>query len=99
MGMSIRNSRFSVASPQVALSGIRFTVGRDQQGRWVVNDRDGLVGGIFTDRQSAVHFAMFESDHLPGAVCCVPDHVTLTLDLMPDTRPPAPASAKRAGRC
>jgi hypothetical protein len=84
--------------PPATLSGIRFIVGRDRHGRWVVSDREGLVGGIFTDRQSAVHFAMFESDHLPGAVCCVPDHVRLTLDLMPD-QPTSAGSAKGAGRC
>lgn len=97
MGMSIPNAGFPAT-----LSGIRFTVGRDHHGRWVVQDRDGLVGGIFTDRQSAVHFAIFESGHLPGAVCCVPDHVTLTLDLMPDTRPLATrptTGARGAGRC
>jgi len=53
--------------------GVRFTVGRDERGNWIVDDRDGLIGGIFRDRASAVHFAMFESDHQPGAVCCLPD--------------------------
>ncbi len=59
--------------------GVRFMVGRDAGGRWIVSDRDGLVGGLFTDRASAVHFAMFESDRAPGAVCCVPEEVTLSL--------------------
>ncbi|MGI2033599.1 hypothetical protein ACRQ1B_14500 [Rhizobium panacihumi] len=58
-------------------SGVRFTVGRDEKGCWIVQDRDGLVGGIFRDRASAVHFAIFESDHQPGAVCCVPDGAIL----------------------
>ena len=59
--------------------GVRFMVGRDAGGRWIVSDREGRVGGLFTDRASAVHFAMFESDHVPGAVCCVPEEVTLSL--------------------
>ncbi len=59
-------------------TGVRFTVGRDENGCWIVDDRDGLVGGIFRDRASAVHFAIFESDHQPGAVCCVPDGVILS---------------------
>lgn len=53
--------------------GVRFMVGRDKDGRWVVSDSDKLVGGAFSDRASAVQYAMFESDHEPGAVCCVPD--------------------------
>ncbi|AYD02549.1 hypothetical protein [Neorhizobium sp. NCHU2750] len=60
-------------------TGIRFTVGRDVRGRWIVNDMEGKVGGLFADRASAVHFAMFESDHTPGAVWCLPEHVTLKL--------------------
>ncbi|MFB9950240.1 hypothetical protein ACFFP0_15375 [Rhizobium puerariae] len=59
--------------------GVRFMVGRDAGGRWIVSDCEGRVGGLFADRAAAVHFAMFESDHLPGAVCCVPDTVTLSL--------------------
>lgn len=58
-------------------AGVRFTVGRDAGGRWVVSDNQGLVGGLFADRNSAIRFAMFESDHMPGAVLCVPDGQTL----------------------
>lgn len=63
--------------------GVRFMVGRDSAGRWVVSDRDGLVGGIFSDQASAVHFAMFESDHMPGAVCCVQEEISLGDALSP----------------
>lgn len=69
--MMMRKCAF--ASPVPAHRGVRFSVGRDARGMWVVSDRDGLVGGCFTDRASAVHFAVFESDHTPGAVCCLPD--------------------------
>ena len=75
-----------------ALNGTRFTVGRDENGCWVVCDREGLVGGFFRDRASAVHFAMFESDHQPGAVCCVPDGVILSSSVL---RPAKAASRRR----
>lgn len=65
----------AISDQNAGANGIRFTVGRDENGCWVVSDRDGLVGGLFRDRAAAVHFAMFESDHAPGAVCCVPDGV------------------------
>ncbi|MEV4605208.1 hypothetical protein MRBLMR1_000134 [Neorhizobium sp. LMR1-1-1.1] len=78
-------------------TGIRFTVGRDRSGRWIVNDAQGKVGGLFTDRASAVHFAMFESDHIPGAVWCLPEHVTLTLDAAFEPRRLSAAS-RVAGR-
>ena len=51
----------------------RFLVGRATGGGWIVRDEKGLVGGLFTDREAAIRFAMFESDFVPGAVCCVPD--------------------------
>lgn len=57
----------------------RFVVGRDAEGHWIVSDEKGLVGGMFADRASAVRFAMLESDHVPGAVFCAPDVVTINL--------------------
>jgi hypothetical protein len=76
---------------------IRFTVGRDDDGRWVVVDRDGLVGGLFRDRAAAVHFAMFESSHEPGAVCCVPDGVIGRTPWPAPGKVPALASKEFAG--
>ncbi|MBX4928613.1 hypothetical protein [Rhizobium binae] len=38
----------------------RFTVGRDRSGRWIVHDRDGLVGGFFINEAAALHFAAGE---------------------------------------
>lgn len=58
----------------------RFTVGRDRTGHWVVADRTGLVGGVFADRSSAVHFALAECNDNPGDVSAAPDGVVLTLD-------------------
>lgn len=58
----------------------RFIIGRDATGRWVVRDRKGLVGGLFTDRAAAVHFALTESDRVPGEVCCAPDDAIVSLD-------------------
>ena len=48
-------------------------------GRWVVRDREGLVGGLFTDRSAAVHFALEQSNRVPGAVSCAPDEVIVSL--------------------
>lgn len=46
----------------------RLILGRDADGNWVVCDERGLVGGLFADRGSAVHFALFESEFAPAAV-------------------------------
>ena len=89
--------KFAMNDREPPATGIRFTVGRDRSGRWIVNDALGKVGGLFTDRASAVHFAMFESDHIPGAVWCLPEHVTLTLDAAFEPRRLSAAS-RVAGR-
>ncbi|KQW75026.1 hypothetical protein ASC89_25870 [Devosia sp. Root413D1] len=58
----------------------RFMVGRDARGNWIVSDSLGLTGGVFTDRQAAVHFAMMECDYAPGEVCAAPAGLVLSLD-------------------
>jgi hypothetical protein len=44
-----------------------------------VRDRKGLVGGLFTDRAAAIHFALGESNHVPGDVACAPEHMIVSL--------------------
>lgn len=39
----------------------RFVVGPGRRGGWIVNDRLGLVGGIFVSEAAARHFAFEES--------------------------------------
>ncbi|WP_246713036.1 MULTISPECIES: hypothetical protein [unclassified Rhizobium] len=43
-----------------ASSSSRFTVGPDRSGRWIVHDREGLVGGRFINEAAALHFAASE---------------------------------------
>jgi hypothetical protein len=52
----------------VAAAPARFTIGRDRGGRWIVQDRDGLVGGLFITESAALHFAAEESDHNPEQI-------------------------------
>ncbi len=39
----------------------RFLVGHSRNGRWIVADRMGLIGGLFTNREAALHFVKVES--------------------------------------
>jgi hypothetical protein len=43
-------------------SSHQFDIGRDGDGLWRVEDREGLIGGIFRTRKAAFRFAMFEAD-------------------------------------
>lgn len=58
----------------------RFFVGRSLDGCWIVCDRMRRVGGYFADKDSAVHFALAESEHQPGAVWCAHDDDCLISD-------------------
>lgn len=57
----------------------RFVVGRDGKGHWIARDEEGLTGGVFVDRSSAVRFATMESGHRAGAISFAPASVRLSL--------------------
>jgi hypothetical protein len=64
-----------------------FRVGRDSRGNWVVQDRQGLCGGLFVNRAEAVKFAMFENGNCPQAVILVPGILELDMSSKPHSRP------------
>ncbi|WP_081815917.1 hypothetical protein [Phyllobacterium sp. UNC302MFCol5.2] len=74
----------------------RFLVGRNLEGCWIVCDRQRLVGGLFADRESALHFAVTQSEHRPEAVWCANDDDCLLTDPWQDLTAPAPRHSKRA---
>ena len=46
-----------------------FMIGRDCRGNWVVQDRKGIRGGLFVDRDAALRFVRLENgDRLRGVV-------------------------------
>ncbi|MGP0092500.1 MAG: hypothetical protein ACLPKB_21445 [Xanthobacteraceae bacterium] len=47
---------------------LRFIIGQDRKGHWIVRETHGLGGGIFVSREAALDYAEFETDHRPGAV-------------------------------
>jgi len=49
-----------------------FLIGRNSRGNWVVQDQQGVRGGLFVARAEALKFAMFENGNRPQAVVMVP---------------------------
>lgn len=87
----------AVERPWTPRPAYRFAVGHDRQGRWIVCDMEGIVGGVFKDRASAIKFAMDESDHQPGQVFCVPDTQVLSMNAIFAPPPgPSPRTLLRA---
>jgi hypothetical protein len=70
-----------------------FRVGKDSHGHWVVQDQQGLRGGLFVDRAQAIKFAMFENGNCPQAVIMVPGVLELDIVDPPPTARPATRSA------
>src|SRR4029077_20338721 len=70
------------SSPSCSKSSV-FLVGRNSRGNWVVQDQNGLRGGLFVDRAEALKFAMFENGKRPQAVIMVPGILELDMRRKP----------------
>jgi hypothetical protein len=66
----MKNSRYPAIVP--CSRPLRFQMGRDSHGNWVVQDDLGLCGGLFINRAQALRFAMLENGTRPQAVVMVP---------------------------
>ena len=64
-----------------------FRIGKDSHGRWVVQDQNGLCGGLFVGRAEALKYAMFENGNQPQAVVMVPGVLELDMHAKPLPRP------------
>ena len=52
-------------------------IGQDHCGRWVVRDAERLCGGLFTNRNEAIRFAMYECQRRPQSVIMLPNGLEL----------------------
>ncbi len=46
-------------------------IGKNGRGQWVAQERNGLYGGLFIDRISAMRYALFENGHHPESIITV----------------------------
>ena len=60
-----------------------FYVGRDRRGRWVVQDREHLRGGLFVSRSAALKFALSENGNHPLDVVALSEPVDLDFNSKP----------------
>jgi hypothetical protein len=66
----------------------QFQIGRDNHGNWVVQDEQGVSGGLFINRVEALRFAMFENGNRPQAVVMVPGVFELDMNRRPPLHKP-----------
>jgi hypothetical protein len=48
-----------------------FMVGQDSRGNWVVQDKKGMRGGLFVNREAALRYVRSENGFKPQAVVMV----------------------------
>jgi hypothetical protein len=58
----------------------QFLIGKDSQGHWVVQEQNGVCGGLFINRAEALRYAMFENGKQPQAVIMVPGILELNIN-------------------
>jgi len=56
-----------------------FTIGQDRRGNWVVEDQQGLCGGLFVNRDAAFRFVRAENGYRPRAVIIVSEPLELDM--------------------
>jgi hypothetical protein len=59
------------SEPPSCLKPPLFMIGRDGRGNWVVQDQNGVRGGLFVDRAEALRYVRSENGNQPGAVVAV----------------------------
>jgi hypothetical protein len=67
------------AEPPSCVKPPLFMIGKNSRGNWVVQDQNGVRGGLFVDRAEALRYVRFENGNQPQVVVAVPG--VLELDL------------------
>lgn len=73
-------------------------IGKNSRGQWVAQHRDGLYGGLFTHRDDAFRYALFENGHRPEAIItigCVLELDMATTSCVAQALPASPSEASR----
>ena len=72
-----------------------FMIGKNSRGNWVVQDQQGICGGLFVNRAEALKFAMFENGNRPQAVIMVPGVLELDMSRKPSPQLRQPSNAEQ----
>jgi hypothetical protein len=57
-----------VEPPSCSSASTIVFIGKDSRGNWIVQQQNGLYGGLFVNRAHAVKFALFENGHHPETI-------------------------------
>jgi hypothetical protein len=57
-----------VEPPSCSSASTIVFIGRNRSGNWVIQQQNGLYGGLFVNRAQAVKYALFENGHHPETI-------------------------------
>jgi hypothetical protein len=75
------------AEPPSLLRSLPFLVGRDQYGNWVVQEQNGVRGGLFVSRDAALRYVRSENEGRPPVVIVISGILELDMMRKPATSP------------
>ena len=82
-------------SPEPSTRIPLFMIGKDSRGNWVVQDQQGICGGLFVNRAEALKFAMFENGNRPQAVIMMPGIFELDMNRKAGAENHQPSNAEQ----
>jgi hypothetical protein len=56
-----------------------FFIGKNRRGNWVVQEQNGLYGGLFISRAQAIKYVLFENGNHPEMIVELSRDVELTI--------------------
>jgi hypothetical protein len=87
-----RNTNVKLVEPPSCSSASTIVfIGKNSRGRWVVQEQNGLYGGLFVNRAQAFKYALFENGHHPETII----ELSRELELDMSGKLPLPAADTR----
>jgi hypothetical protein len=82
-----------VEPPSCSPSSAIVFLGKNSRGNWIVQEQNGLYGGLFVNRAQAVKYALFENGRHPETIVELSREIELE---MGGTLPLSAANTRRA---
>ena len=87
-----------VEPPSCSSASTVVFIGRDSRGNWVVQEQNGLYGGLFVNHAQAVRYALFENGHHPETIVELKRDIELDMSARHSFSGPLPAASAQPRR-
>ena len=87
-----------VEPPSCSSASTIVFIGRDNRGNWVVQEQNGLYGGLFVNHAQAVRYALFENGHHPETIVELKRDIELDMSARHSFPGPLPTASAQPRR-